>query len=292
SRARDESYLRNHVLPVFGRRPLSSISQLDVRQWVAELDAKGLKPATVHKAYQILGKIMSAAVDAEIISKSPCRKVQLPKVDAQEMRFLAPDEVWGLAEAIDPRYRAFVLLAAYSGLRRGEIFGLRPERLDLLRGRVEVAEILVEVRGHQTFGPPKTRAGLRWVPLPRPVCDELGRHLAAYPGDLVFTSPQGSPMRGSQFRARYWLPAVKRAGLEPLRLHDLRHTAVALWIAAGASVKEIQKRAGHASSSTIIDRYGHVLPSAEEKVNQGLEELFWSGQNLPQEAPIFSISKS
>ena len=93
------------------------------------------------------------------------------------MRFLDPDAVARLADAIDPRYRAFVLLGAYGGLRSGELFALRRERLDLVRGRVDVAETVVEIAGHFHFGPPKTRAGRRSVPIPSFVVDELAQHI-------------------------------------------------------------------------------------------------------------------
>jgi integrase len=100
-----------------------------------------------------------------------------------------------------------------------------------------VAEIMVEVRGRLYTGPPKTRAGRRTVGLPRVVMEELAAHLAPVgPADAyVFTADKGGVLRASNFRTKVWLPAVRAAGLAPLRPHDLRHTAVALWIAAGAN---------------------------------------------------------
>ena len=166
TRARDESLLRRLVLPRFGNAPLAAISQRDVRAWVAELTARGLAPATVQKAYQVLGKVMGAAVDAGMLAQSPCRRVPLPKVEREEMRFLTPAQVATLADAIAPRYRALVLVGAYGGLRIGELAGLRRSRVDLLRGTVQVAEVVVEVRGVLHVGPPKTRASRRTVGCP------------------------------------------------------------------------------------------------------------------------------
>ena len=147
TRARDESLLRRLALPRFGDASLAAISQRDVRAWVAELSARGLAPATVQKAYQLLGKVMGAAVDAGMLAQSPCRRVPLPKVEREEMRFLTPDQVANLADAIASRYRALVLVGAYGGLRIGELAGLRRRRVDLLRGTVQVAEIVVVVLG-------------------------------------------------------------------------------------------------------------------------------------------------
>jgi integrase len=123
--------------------------------------------------------------------------VPLPKVEREEMRFLTPAEVATLADAIQPRYRALVLVGAYGGLRIGELAGLRRSRVDLRRGTVTVAEIVVEVRGVLHIGPPKPRASRRTVGLPRFVVEELAAHLAG-PGDsdaFVFTAPQGGPLR-------------------------------------------------------------------------------------------------
>ena len=131
TRARDNATYRNHIEPTFGAVPIASINHLAVRQWVAKLSASGLAPATVHKAYQVLSKILRSAVDADLLVGSPCDRVPLPRIERHEMRFLDPDGVARLANTIDPRYRALVLLGAYGGLRSGELFALRRERLDL-----------------------------------------------------------------------------------------------------------------------------------------------------------------
>jgi integrase len=188
---------------------------------------------------------MAAAVDAGYLAQSPCHNVPLPKVEREEMRFLTPTEIVTLAETIRPAYRALVFVGAYGGLRIGELAGLRRSRVDLLRGTVSVAEILTEVAGRLHFGPPKTRASRRTVSLPRVVTRELDAHLAGGgdPDDHVFTAPQGGTLRIVAFRNRIWRPATEAAGLTGLRIHDLRHTAVALWIAAGASPKEVAGRA-------------------------------------------------
>lgn len=116
----------------------------------------------------------------------------------------APEQdIVTLADEIHPQYRALVIVGAYCGLRSGEMFALRPERVDLLHAWLTVAEPLVEVSGHHTFGPPKTRAGRRAVPMPRIVVSELERHLAEYPGrELVFAAPQGGPVRTSSAGSR------------------------------------------------------------------------------------------
>ena len=277
--ARDRSYFTSMVLPRFGTTPLAAIKQRDVQAWVADLRARGFAPATVVKAYQLLGRTMTAAVNADMIARSPCRAVRLPKVEREEMRFLTPAEVARLADTINPRYRALVLVGAYGGLRIGELAGLRRGRVDLLRGTVDVAEIVVEVRGQLYTGPPKTRAGRRTVGLPRAVIEELADHMEAIgPADAyVFTAERGGVLRTSNFRTKVWLPAVRAAALEPLRPHDLRHTAVALWIAAGANPKEVAVRAGHTSVSFTLDRYGHLFEGHDTELRDRLDAMHAEG---------------
>jgi integrase len=281
---RDETYLRLYVLPRFGDLQLAQIGQRDVRAWVADLTARELAPATVVKAYHLLSKVLAGAVDAGMIAQSPCRRVSLPKIEREEMRFLTPIEIARLTKAIRPRYRAMVLVGAYGGLRIGELAGLRRERVDLLHGTVEVAEVMTEVAGKLQIGPPKTRASRRTVGLPRAVVDALVEHLdpGGQPSDFVFTGPQGGPLRIAGFRYRIWRPATTAAGLDGLRIHDLRHTAVALWIAAGANPKEVAVRAGHSSVSFTLDRYGHLYPESDASLRDRLNTFFTAGQAVEE----------
>jgi integrase len=252
TRVRTRGILNNYVLPDFGHRQLASVAHLEVVQWIAELSAAGLAPRTIRKIGQTLGQVMAAAADAGMIGVSPCERVRLPDGSSFEPRFLTPGEVATLADAMNDRYRALVLVAAYGGLRFSELAGLRRRRVDVLRGRLEIVEAAVEAGGKVTFKPPKSRAGRRGVPLPTVGHRALAEHLNAFTASsadaLVFSSPQGDVLRATTWRRRYWNPAVVAADLAPLRPHDLRHTAVSLWIFAGDDAKAISARAGTARS--------------------------------------------
>jgi integrase len=267
SRARDESYLRNHVLPRFGGMRLDAIGVLDVRRWVADLSASGLAPATVHKAYQTLSKVLRGAVDAGLLAQTPCRRIELPRIEHEEMRFLAPAEIAQLADAIDARYRALVLVASYCGLRIGELAGLRRAQVDLEAHTIRVIENAVEVHGHLVRGAPKTKAGRRTVPVAPTIATVLENHMGTYtppePQAPVFAGAGGGILRAAAWRSRFWTPATRAAGLAPLRVHDMRHTAVALWIAAGANPKQLAAWAGHTSVAIVLDRYGHLFEGHE-----------------------------
>ncbi|MBA3373916.1 MAG: site-specific integrase [Euzebyaceae bacterium] len=226
SLARIDSAVRTQILPEWGATALSGITNADVRAWAARLHASGYSASTVRKAVFTLRRILAAAVADRRLAVNAAENVPLPVDEPGEQRYLTADEVEVLADAIEPRFRAMVLVAAYGGLRFGELTALRRERVDLLRGRVQVAETLVQVGAELSFGPTKTRKGRRTVPLPRRVCNELAEHLEQFvppPADaLVFTGVFGQPLRREWFRRTWWLPAVKRAGLEGLRFHDMR----------------------------------------------------------------------
>lgn len=274
TKARDESYLKNHLLPQFGAAPLRSIEPMHVRQWVARLTGQ-LAPATVVKCYQLFGRIMRTAEDAGYLLRSPCRGVTLPQVKRTEMRFLTVDELNRLASVVPDRVRGLVLTAGWLGLRWGEVAGLKRARLNLLQERLQVEEILIEVAGRLSFGEPKTAASRRALSLHASLVAELRDHLAHFSThpELVFSGRDGAPLYRSSFRQRVWIPATEAAGLAPLRFHDLRHTAAGFLIASNTHPKVIQERLGHSSIQVTLDTYGHLLPDLGDRVADALESL-------------------
>lgn len=272
-----ESILRSRVLPVFGNARIAAIEQVDVRRFVAQLDKAGDQPGTIRNTFNVLRLVMGTAVGSGAIRANPCSGVRMPKSSRDEMLFLTPEEVVTLAEAITEEFRTLVLFAAYTGLRAGEIGALRAGRLDLLRRSVDVRESLADVKGKLVFGPTKTYAN-RTVRLPGFLAEELATHLAGrqhHSDHLVFTGPTGAPLRHNLFYMRHFKPAVVRAGLpQGLRFHDLRHTCAALLVAQGAHPKAIMERLGHSSIQVTLDRYGHLLPSLDERLTDGLEATY------------------
>jgi integrase len=210
-----------------------------VRAWLAELEAASVHPSTRAKAYRLLARILDTAVEAGRIPRNPCTVKGAASERAPEMRVATVAQVAALAEAVGSQYKALVLVAAYAGLRWGELAGLRVKHVDVLHAQITVAEQVTEIAGTFTWGPPKTQAGRRMVTLPSVAATALEAHLRTWadrdPEGLVFTAPQGGLLRRSNFCRRVWLPATRVAGVEGLRFHDLRHTAATLAIAAGAS---------------------------------------------------------
>ena len=281
--------LRRFLLPTFGKAALSSIDSLAVRSWLANLRAQQLSPSTIAKAYRLLSRILGAAVEAGYLLRNPCTIKGAGQERAPEMRFATVAQVAALADGIGPRYRALVLVAAYGGLRWGELVGLRVKRVDLLHGRVTVAEQVAEVNGQLLPGLPKTEAGRRTVSLPAVAAVALAEHLAEFaqpgPEGLVFPAPQGGYLRRSNFRRRWWVPATRAAGVEGLRVHDLRHSAATLALAAGANTRELMERMGHTSPQVAL-RYQHVMAGRDQAIAAALDELIQAAANLPPERSV------
>jgi integrase len=279
TRAQRELELRIRLLPRFGERAIGSITDFDVQQFKAELLASGLAPATVTKSLMTLSLILKAAVVNGYIARNPCATVKKPgDAPVEERIFLTPDELNALADGIDPRFRAMVLLAGYRGLRFGEAAGLRPARVNLLFGRIDVAEALKEVRGQLYFGPPK-QGRRRTVALPPFLVDALNEHLSRFPprNDVLFNNADGSLLRRSNFCRRIWKPAVLSVGLpQALTFHGLRHTAVSILIASGASIVELAAVMGWANSTAaaMAVRYGHLFEARENQLTDAVENLY------------------
>jgi integrase len=204
------------------------------------------------------------------------------------MHYLNPEQLRGLLDAIDPRYKMFIAVLGIGGLRFGEATALRVGRCDLLRSRLMVVESLADVNGHFHFGDPKTHQK-RAVTIPKFLRDELGAHIAGAesPSDLVFTAPEGGPIRYSGFYKRFWKPALEKADLPHMGLHALRHTCAALLIAEGAHPKAIQLHLGHQSITTTLDTYGHLFESEHEKLAERIDTAYAGvlGSSQPLQRP-------
>jgi integrase len=265
-----------HVLPEFGGLPLSGVTHAHVQVWTTSMAAR-MAASTCRKNVFALRRIMASAIRHGYVKTNPALEVSLPTPANTEQRFLSQVEVMRLAEKIHPRYRAMVLVAAFGGLRFGELCALRRDAVDEVKSTVRVTQTLIDVKNRLSFGPPKTKTSLRTVTLPRSVMVELVKHVDANVGEdansLLFTFLSGKPIRRAWFRTRVWLPATKRAGLEGLRFHDLRHTFVALWVSLGRNAKEVSKVAGHSSVAFTLDRYGHLYDTDDDGLSDRLDAM-------------------
>jgi integrase len=274
--AQVETNLRRHVYPTLGERPIGAIRPSEIQAWVRGL-AEGLEPSTVELVYRYAVAIFRAAVADRVIAQNPAFGIRLPKTEPKRIEPLGSEVVEAIIDAVPDRYRALVVLAAGTGLRQGECFGLTIDRIDFLRRQVTVDRQLVLLPGSgPVLGPPKTQASYRAVPLPVVVLDALAAHVARYPVGIdgfVFTNDVGQPIRRTRF-SDVWRPAMKVAGAPAgTGFHALRHFYASLLIRHGESIKVVQARLGHASAAETLDTYSHLWPDSEDRTRAAVDEV-------------------
>jgi integrase len=285
------------VLPRWERIPMGKVAGM-LPEWISELASSGLSASQVRQTVYVFSSVCQHAILTGRLLANPVAGIKLPKlVSSGERRFLSHEEVAKLAGQAG-LYGTLVRTLAYTGLRWGEVIALRVRDLDLARGRLDVRRAYVDIDGQLVEGKPKTHQS-RSVPLPGALRDELGALVADLDRDaLVFTAPEGGPLRVGNFRQRVWTPAVKAAGLDGFTIHGLRHTAASLYISACTPPKVVQRVLGHASVVMTMDLYGHLYPDEMDTWAARLNEVagqsgVWPerGQNDVPEATRVEVGR-
>ncbi len=259
--------LEHHILPPLGEAPLTAITAGTIRDWNADLRSGRIGTTTAAKAYRLLRQILQGAVDDRLIARNPCQ-IKGASVETSKQRTIpSVEDVFALADAIDPRFRAMVLLAAFAGLRRGECLGLTRRHLDLSAApptvTVEQSRVQTDSAGF-ILQPPKTDAGARTVAISQHLTRELESHLTTYartdPSAFLFEAE----MPGKRSFRRSWELATAATRIE-CTFHDLRHLAGTLNAAAGATLKESMSRMGHTSPDAAL-RYQHAVAERDTAI--------------------------
>lgn len=260
--------LDSYVLPVLGRTPLAAISAADVERMLATMTARGLATATRRRALSVTRLVLDYAIRDRRLTTNVGRQVPLPRgATRRESHWLRSDDLGRLADAMPALCRPVVLFLGLSGCRFSEMAALTVDDLvDTPHGlglRIHRAAPQSKRTSSAVIGSTKTHQ-TRTVPVPAALEHYvLGRVSGAVTGDYLFPSPTGAIWTNTNFRARSrWAEATKSAGLPGTTIHDLRHTAASLLIAAGADVKAVQTILGHASATMTMDLYGHLFSDA------------------------------
>lgn len=269
--------LRAHLVSTFGEKALSEIKDPQVRRWRKKLLDAGVSEVTVAKAYRLLKAVLTTAVDDQLIKRNPCRIKGAGQERSPERPVLTVAEVYRLADAIEPRYRALVLLATFGGLRWGELAGLQRRDVDLGAGTVRVERQLMQITGQGlVFTEPKSAAGKRTVVIPDLIVEDLRAHVKDFTQDgdkgLIFAGPDDGPLRNTNFNRRVWAQALRDADLPKIHFHDLRHTGNTLAANAGASIRELMERMGHSSTRAAMI-YQHSTHERQREVARKLDGL-------------------
>ncbi|MCU1509537.1 MAG: site-specific integrase [Glaciihabitans sp.] len=257
---RVKGVVRIHIIPTVGHPALADFSRLQAQQWASKLRATQ-SPGSVRKIVNVLSAVLQLAVDDGRLPANPAARLKLPKQIKTRKKFLPHEQVVALAEAIDAKpagegFGLLVLVLAYTGLRWGELSGLRVRDVDLVRGRLDVHSTMVEVNGYLQESTTKDYEE-RSIPVPEFILEQLSIHIEGKkPTDHVFVSSKsGAVLRNRTFRRGWFDDAAATIGIPGLTPHELRHTCASLAVSAGANVKALQRMLGHSSAKETLDTY-------------------------------------
>lgn len=242
-----------HVNHTIGTRRADAVTNTDVREWLAAMPGSA---SLRIKALQCLSGALEIGVDTGKLKANATRGIKRPKDQRHEAHFLSGAELAHLADSCGG-YRDMVLLLGTTGLRVGECVALEVADIDVVRARARVRKS-------------KTGAA-RDVPVPASVLAALDLDR---PADApLFTSPDGHRVNPRNWRSRVFAPGVKAAGLQRMRIHDLRHTAASLAIASGADVKKVQAMLGHKSAAMTLDLYSHLWDTGIDDIASRMDSM-------------------
>ena len=280
-----EGVVRKHLIPALGRIKLKALSPAHVQEFYRFKIDSGLSAGSVRNIHATLHKALKQAVRWGLIPRNVTEATTAPRSIKKEMQPLTPDHARILLDAArGDRFEALYVLAITTGLRRGELLGLRWQDVDLKRGYLQVRQQLIRTKKGLSFTTPKGSKS-RSVKLTQRAVESLKSHRKCQledklrlvglwqDTDLVFTTRRGTPFHPDSLTKRSFEPLMKRAGLPPIRLHDLRHTFATILLAKGTHPKVVQEMLGHASISQTIDTYSHVLPDLQIEAAAAMEDV-------------------
>lgn len=290
----------------FAAAPVGEVRREDVQRFVSDLARAGRAPTTIRNHFYVLHQVFAEQVRRQRIAYNPCADIDLPKAvrPAQyedERQYLTPEEVEALAGALPHPYGLLVRLAAYTGLRAGEIAGLQVGDVDTDAGVLRVRRTVVDLDGRLQYDVPKTARSRRTVALDSGLVAELGDYIAIHtraavrwfaahglphPGAALplfvgsatgraygdVRLDYGKVLRHGAWYGRHWKRALAAAGLpDTVRFHDLRHTYASWLVQDGVGFKDISEQMGHANITTTLDRYAHLNPQdSRERVRRAM----------------------
>jgi integrase len=283
--------LDNHILPALGHIQLQKLAPEHIEAFYTHKRDEGISAGTVHLMHSVLHKALEQAVQRGRIPRNVCDFVSPPRIPKHEVQALTPEQAHKLLEAANGhRIEALLTLALVTGMRRGELLGLRWQDIDFENKSVHIRRTLSYITGYGfKESEPKTASSRRKIMLPQFVLDVLKQHRAQQLqerlrlGDawqdrgLVFCNTRGGFLRPMGLHDMFEKLLV-HAGLPHMRFHDLRHSAATILLSMGVPAKVVQELLGHSTIRMTMDTYSHVLPAmqqdAMEKWDDWFEEQF------------------
>jgi len=276
----------NHILPSLGKVKLMDLRTDTIQKFYTTKSQQDTSKWTIERIHTVFRRSLGMAQKQGLIPYNPVQGVERPKIAQREMQVLDESQVQQLLIAArGTRIEALIHLAVTTGMRQGELMGLKWKDLDWVSQELHVKRQLQRIPHQgQMFSSPKTRAGKRLIKLGSETIRLLGIHLKSQEqerdftgsrweeNNLIFPSPFGKPIEQKRVHKDY-KKLLKAAGLPDIRFHDLRHTAATLMLLNGVPILVVSKRLGHAKVSTTLDIYGHFLPGMQDEAAAIMDEL-------------------
>lgn len=272
--------IRVHITPHIGQIKLNALTPINVQYLLSALDKKGASPRTMEFSYVILKSALKQAVLWTYRLNNPCDAVKKPRVPKRPLTCWSMEQVLEFLQiAKRSDYYALYLLALTTGMRQGELFGLRWEDVNFKNGTISIRQIIYEISGKFITGEPKTASGRRKITLPPKVLEALQQHRNTKSSfekskTWVFLNCRGELIRRGDFRTSSFLKLIEASQVPVIRFHDLRHTAATILLGEGVHPKIVQERLGHSQISITLDTYSHVLPTMQKEAADKLQTLF------------------
>ncbi len=284
---RYEQIARLHLKPALGRVKLKALTPPHVRGLYREKLESGLSARTVRYIHTTLHKALKQAVMDGLIPRNVTEAVKPPQPSREEMHPLTPEQAKHLLQVVHEtgdRLEALCVLAIHTGLRQGELLGLKWDDVDLEGGSLQVRRTLAMTKNGPILTSPKTTGSRRSVKLTskanRALYGQLERQLGEIDrvgslwseNGLIFASETGEPLNRHNLTRRSFKPLLERAGLPQIRFHDLRHTCATLLLTRNVNPKIVSEMLGHSSIAITLDTYSHVLPNMRDQAAAAMEE--------------------
>lgn len=279
-------YIDRHIAPSIGKIPLEKLGAMDLQKLYRKLltdgrvartesrnQPKGLSAKTVRNINQVISSAMDFAVAQRILAENPCKAVALPKLEHREMQTIpAAQLVAFLDEAKASGVYELYYIELATGLRRGELLGLKWEDIDLTAGVIRVRRQVSRIDGKIVEAPLKTKNAYRTVTISPQAVEVLNAQKAKTNDEYVFPSPSGGPISPDSVN-NMLKRVLKRAGIPRVRFHDLRHTFATLALQNGVDIKTVSGMLGHFSAGFTLDTYAHVTTAAQKEAARTMESI-------------------
>ena len=271
-------YIDNHIMPNIGSIPLEKLTTIDLQKFYrklltkgrverkeAEKQPKGLSAKTVRNINQVISSAMDFAVAQKIILENPCKAVALPKVEHKEMQTIPAEQLKAfLQEARATGVYEMYYIELATGLRRGELLGLKWTDIDWKNGIIKVRRQVTRVDGQVVEAPLKTKNSYRAVIISQQAIEVLKQQKEKTNDQYVFPSPNGGPTSPDSVN-NMLKRVLARAGIPKVRFHDLRHTFATIALQNGVDIKTVSGMLGHFSAGFTLDTYAHVTTAAQRE---------------------------